>query len=492
VPTPSRRREELGSSTTGRRSFLAGALALVVVGATVRGGGSPAELSASSVATAGLVPSAGSALPGSGPVVASSSHPTVAAALASTPAGGTLVVDRSESVAASLVIDRPTTVVFRSPATLTSTVDGTVFDVRSSDVRIVDADLRGTGALHAGAGRGIVVTGTAASPLERVSIEGARLSSFSRTAVLVTNVSRLDVVGCTIADVGYAGVLLVSCADSVVRGCTVSDVHQPAGFVNSYGIAVTRDEARSLRDSPRSVRVTVEDNTVRGVPRWEGIDTHAGESILIRRNHVTGCRVGIAIVPAGGSATPKEYVFAPRDVVVTGNHVERGVAPDAGAGIVVRGAGSTVGSSAERATAVVEGNLVVGMGGGDHDGGIVLYLTRGVVVRGNTLRDCVRRGVALYHSNDAALVADNVVDGLAALDAGEGPRAAFQVLSAANTATFVANAYRTTATTGPAPVSGLAVAGADNSLTLVRNDWSATTRPVSGRASSVTRFADGP
>lgn len=486
----SRRPEHHHSSRPGRRSFLFGALATA---AAATAGGVASGVGAAPVAAA--EPVSPDAVPTLTVVVASSAHPTVAAALAAVPDGGTLVVDRSESVAAPLVVDRPTTVVFGPSVVLTATADCTVFDVRSSDVRIVDATLVGTGAGRTGAGRGIVVTGTGATPVERVSVEDSHFSSFSHTALLATNVVGLEVVACTISDVGYAGVLLVSCSDSVVRGCTITDVRQPPGYVNAYGIAVTRDESRSLTESPRSVRVTVDGNTVRGVPRWEGIDTHAGESIVIRGNDVSGCAVGIAVVPCQNAATPQEYVYAPTDVVVTGNHVERGASTGTGSGIVIKGAGSTVASASERATAVVEGNVVVGMGGGDREAGILLYLTRDVVVRGNTLSGCVTRGLSLYHSNDATLVVGNTVEGLA-LGTGASIAAAFEVRSASNIATFVGNAYRVSSGSGPVstpvPVRGVSVPGSGNVLDLVRNDWSATTLPVYGRASTITRFADGP
>jgi nitrous oxidase accessory protein NosD len=425
-------------------------------------------------------------------VVASSAWPTVAAALAAVPPGGTLLVDRSEAIASPLIVDRSMTVLFAPTVRLTATAHITMIDVRASDVRVVDAALVGAGSSRAASGKGVVATGTATAPLERLSIEDCTFTGLSHSAVVATSVVGLEVVGCRVDDVGYAGVVLVSCTDAVVRGCTVTEVRQPAGFVNSYGIAVTRDETKSLVDSPRSARVTIDGNTVRGVRLWEGIDTHAGQQIVIRDNTVSGCSVGIAVVPCQNDATPQEYVYAPVDVVVAGNHVERGDSPGTGSGIVVKGAGSTVGSEAERASAVVEDNVVVGMGGGDREAGVLLYLTRDVVVRGNLLSGCVGRGVCLYHSNDATMLVGNRVEGVVPA-AGATVAAAVEVRSSANTATLVGNSYAP----GPdssgsaASVRGVAVPGSGNVLDLLRNDWTATVLPVWGRSSTITRFADG-
>ncbi|WP_157490196.1 right-handed parallel beta-helix repeat-containing protein [Frigoribacterium sp. Leaf186] len=471
--------------TTGRRTFLAAALASAGAGAVgfSRAAADPTAAAAAPASATSAAP------PGLTVVVSSSAYATVHEALRAVPTSGTLLVDRSERVARPLVVDRSMTVLFAPGATLTSTVHATLVDVRASDVRIVDAVLVGAGASAAGAGRAVVATGTAASPLERVSIEACRITGFSHDGVLASNVVGLEVVECSISDVGYAGVLLISCLDSVVRGNAVTDVRQSAGYVNSYGIAVTRDESRSLADSPRSARVTVDGNTVTRVLHWEGIDTHAGESIVVRDNRVTGCSVGIAIVPCQDESRG-QYVYAPTDVVVTGNHVERGEATRPGSGIVVKGAGSTVGSTSERATAVVEGNAVVGMGGGTREAGILLYLTRDVVVRGNVLQACEQRGIALYHSNDRTTVVRNRVVGLV-LSPGSPIGAAIELTSTANTGTLLANTFEVGAV-APSPVRGVSVPGAGNVLDLVRNDWSATTLAVYGRSSTITRFADGP
>lgn len=476
----------------GRRAFLAAAVASAGAGAIglARVVATPSPAAAvPSPAPSSTPTSTTAAPPDLTVVVASSAHATIATALKAVPPSGTLLVDRSEIVATPLMITRPLTVVFAPGVTLTSTVHGTVLDVRASDVRVVDAVLVGPGSSPAGAGRGIRVTGTATAPLERVSIEACRLSGFSHDGVLAAHVVGLEVVQNAISDVGYAGVLLVSCVDSVVRGNTVSDVRQPSGYVNSYGIAVTRDEMRSLADSPRSARVTIDGNTITGVPSWEGIDTHAGESIVVRDNRVSGCSVGIAVVPCPGPDGPDD-VYAPTDVYVTGNHVERGAATRPGSGIVVKGAGSTVGSTAERATGVVERNVVVGMGGGVREAGISLYLTRDVVVRGNELRGCEQRGIALYHSNDHATLVRNRVVGLV-LSTGATIAAAVELSSSANDVTLVGNAYLP-GEGARVPTRGVSVPGAGNILDLVRNDWSATTLPVYGRSSAISRFADGP
>lgn len=94
--------------TTGRRTFLAAALASAGAGAV----GLAQAAVAPTAAAAAPAPATSAAPPGLTVVVSSSAYPTVHDALRSVPTSGTLLVDRSERVARPLVVDRPTTVLF--------------------------------------------------------------------------------------------------------------------------------------------------------------------------------------------------------------------------------------------------------------------------------------------------------------------------------------------------------------------------------------------
>jgi hypothetical protein len=290
----------------------------------------------------------------------------------------------------------------------------------------------------------------------------------------------------SVADVGYAGVLLRSCVDAVVRRCDVTDVHQPSPYGNSYGVIVTRDDTVPMSVSGRSTRVVVEGNTVTGVRFWEGLDTHAGDRVVIRDNVVRDCRVGIAVVPCRDEVD-RSYRHAPTAFVVAGNLVERVDLASPGAGILVKGAGTAVGDDVERATGFVTGNTVRGHGGGT-EAGIVLYLTRGVVVSGTILEGCRDRGVLVYHSNDALTLTRTSVSDLEASTAG-GAVSVVEARSGANTVTVSATSVaRGEGTTGP--VRGLAVANPDNVFDLLANDWRETDLAVWNKGAVVRRWAD--
>ena len=468
-------------SPVGRRAVL---LTGAATAAGVLVASSRASSATAATTGAGDVPQVDTA-PCSSTVV-DTDAPDLDAALASVPDGGELVVTRRWERAAPLEVARPVTVRFTGEGHLAARGDFSVVRVTASHASVVDAVVSGTGGRRAGAGRGIDVVGTHDAPLDDVRISGGRLSDLSHDGVRAEHVSGLVVQGVAVADVAYAGVLLRSCEDSVVRACRVTDVHQPSPYVNSYGVIVTRDDTVSTSVAARSARVVVEGCTVVGVRLWEGLDTHAGDRVVIRDNVVRDCRVGIAVVPCRDELD-RSYRHAPLGFVVADNVVERIDLATPGAGILVKGAGTSVGDAAERATGFVTGNTVRGHGGGT-EGGIVLYLTRDVVVSRTALEGCVDRGVLAYHSNDALTVTRTTVSGLVPSTPG-GAVSAVEARSGANTVTVSATTV-SRVPGAPGPVRGVAVASPDNLVDLLANDWRETDLPVWNKGAVVRRWAD--
>lgn len=398
---------------------------------------------------------------------------------------GVIDVTRAWSLREPLIVDRPLTLRF-SGGSLVTDRDIDLVHIRVGHVRVVDAVLDGPGADHSGLGRGIRATGTAHAPLPSVQVTRARIRGFPHDGVLLEHCEGFAVDDCDIADVGYAGVLMFSCVRGSVTGNRIRRVTQPTPYPNSYGIEAVRATTSGLDDSPRSSRILIADNHVSDVPYWEGIDTHGGSSIAIVRNRVEDCRVGIAVVPSKDEADASATKYAPLDCSVVDNVVTRS-AQGPGSGIVVRGAGETVGSAAERATGIVLRNTVAGYGDGDRDAAILVYLTRGVILAHNRCADGVRRGVSLYHSNEDLTLVGNVVAGLRRQ--GTATSVAVDVRAAANTAVLLDNRY--TAGEPGAPVFGVQCRQADNDVVLVANDWSGTTTSVVATAGAVTRYREG-
>lgn len=395
-----------------------------------------------------------------------------------------LVVSRHWTVNEPIVLDRPLAVRFAG-GSLATDRDIDLVVVRSSDVRIVDAVLRGSGAEQSGLGRGIHVAGSVSAPLADVHVVRADIRGFSHDGVLLEHSSRFSVTACEITDVGYAGVLMFSCVDGTVSHNRIARVTQPSPYPNSYGIEAVRVTTGDLTRAPRSARIVISDNHVSDVPHWEGIDTHGGEAIAIVRNRVEGCRVGIAIVPSKDEDDASATKYAPIDCSVIDNVVSR-QADGPGSGIIVRGAGERVGSTAERATGTVLRNSVTGYGDGDRDAAILTYLTRGLLIAHNRCADGLRRGVSLYHSNNGITLVGNTVSSLR--QQGSATSVAVDVRATENRGLLMENRYVAGAAAGV--VYGVLCRQPMNDLVLVANDWTAATTPVVATAGVVVRYRE--
>lgn len=446
---------------------------------------------AGAVPTAMLVGGERASAAGSGAQAAAVSQPMSDAvverlqdAVAATDRNAVLVVTRHWVLSEPLVIDRPMTIRFVG-GSLSTRQDIDLVVVRSSGVAIVDAVLSGSGSDHAGLGRGVHVAGTVGRPLSDVHLIGADICDFSHDGALFEHCSAFSVLDSRISDIGYAGVLMFSCTDGSVRNNRIARVTQPEPYPNSYGIEAVRATTTGLDGAPRCARIVIADNHVSDVPFWEGIDTHGGQSIAILRNRVEHCRVGIAVVPSKDESNASATKYAPIDCSVIDNVIHR-TTPGPGSGIVIRGAGETVGDDAERANGVVLRNTVTGYGDGDRDGAVLVYLTRHLLVAHNHLPDGVRRGLSLYHSNDGITLVGNRIGGLRAQ--GSATSVAIDVRATQNRGHLLGNRYDRSVESGA--VYGVMCRQTANDLVLVDNDWAATTTAVVAGAGVVVRVRE--
>jgi hypothetical protein len=400
------------------------------------------------------------------------------AALDAVPVGGEFVIDRPWTRSRTLVVQRPLRLRFTGSGALRMTTASTALLVQASDVEIVDAVITGAGADGGGLGHGIAVRGLRGGPLRGVTVRRGHFRDIPHDGVHLEYCDRFRITGVTMERLGYAGIVGVGVVDGTIDANTVRDVRQPAGRVNSYGISLTREARYAPADARRSARVRVTGNRIAGVPAWEGIDTHAGEGIEIRGNVVTGCRVGIAAVPSKDPADREQTSVAPVGLVIADNTVTRspGLAP--GSGIVVSGAGTTVGSTRQRATGVVSGNVVTGAGGSSGEAGILLKLTRGMLVTRNRITASVENAVCLAHSNAAVTVRANRIRGVGGAGIGVNVRAG------ANDGAITGNHFESTP-----HVLAVAVrfGNADNRFVVRQNTWgTARVRIARGGATVAT------
>ncbi|MFZ6991375.1 right-handed parallel beta-helix repeat-containing protein [Curtobacterium sp. RRHDQ66] len=398
------------------------------------------------------------------------------AALDAIPVGGTLMVDRAWTRSVSLAVRHGVTVAFTGAGAIRMSRDVDAIVVTASGVNVVNPVISGIGATATGRGHGIAVMGTAGEPLHDVRISGGRLRDLRHDGVHVEYCDAFVLERTTISSVGYAGVSLVGVVDALVQDTVVSDVRQPAGWPNSYGITVTRNATTAVATTRRSSRIRILRNRVSGVPKWEGIDTHAGSDVEIRDNVVSGCRVGIAAVPSKAAADPTTTDVAPTGLVVAGNVVTRTDALGVGSGILVSGAGSTVGSDAPRATGSVTGNTVTG-GGGTSAAGILVKLTSGFVIADNTVLSSAVDGICLQHSNTGITVRGNRIRGVS------GPSVAIDVRAGANDGVIQDNRVEPS----PKVRVGLRLGSPDNRFVVRGNAFAAATVPEALGGATITR-----
>lgn len=333
-------------------------------------------------------------------------------ALDATGAGDELVIDRAWTRSRSLTVRRSARIRFTGVGSIRMLTDVTAILVEASDVEIVGAVLQGTGAGSDGSGHGIAAVGRRKVPLRGITIRGGRFRDIAHDGVHLEYCDRFRITGTTMERLGYAGILGSGVVDGTIDGNTIRDVRQPGDRVNSYGITLTRDARTAPSQTRRSARVRVLRNRISGVPAWEGIDTHAGQDIEIRGNVVSGCRVGIAAVPSKDPTDRDQTSVAPIGLVIADNTITRGPGLAPGSGIVVSGAGTTVGSTRPRATGKVTGNVITGGGGAAGEGGILVKLTRGLTIEGNRVESSIDNAICLAHSNASVAVRGNRVGGV--------------------------------------------------------------------------------
>jgi hypothetical protein len=400
-------------------------------------------------------------------------------ALAATPAYGVLEIRTSRERTAPWEVTKPCRIVFTRGGSITMTANVSAIRVKSSDVTLQAPRLIGAGGF--GSAAGIEV-----DAVSRFRVLGGSISAFSKYGIVATGADIFAVQDVDFADIAYAGVMLLSCRDGLVSRNRVRNVIQPAGYTNSYGIAASRDSSRSLADAPRSSRIRIEGNLIDGVPKWEGIDTHAGTEISIVGNTVLNTNVGIALVP--GVGTDGADLLAPQNCLVSGNVIDSTVTDGSrSSGIQVVGAGDTIGTPIEAALGcIVTSNTIRRHGkeaGGANDGAITAYTTVGLVVATNTLVESGVRGVHLYHDNQRALVMGNTV--VDTWSESVAYAAAVHLSSTYNSVTLSGNVVgRGSKTAAKVNDRGLFVATAsNNSVTDLTNDFDACTTPVADTGS---------
>lgn len=334
---------------------------------------------------------------------------TLQAAVDATPAGGRLEIRRAWTITAPVNIAKAIRLTCGHGGAVTTSGAGTHgFVVTASDVAFDGVTLIGTGAGTAGTAAAIRATGTESAPIRSLTILNCTIRDFNKYAIEATSIREFTISGNLIENIAYGAVMVLGGVKGHILSNTIRNLVQPTGFVNSYGIAMTRNSAQSLALSPRSSDIVCSGNIIDGVTKWEAIDTHGGENLTITGNRVTNAYIGIALVPCHDEAG--NALYAPKNIIVTNNLLESGKTDGtARSGIQLIGCITTVDNVVEYASGVISDNIVLNFGTQNTSAQAAIFLqaTRGALVSKNRVINGSPNGVNLNNNNQAALVLDN-------------------------------------------------------------------------------------
>jgi parallel beta-helix repeat protein len=151
-------------------------------------------------------------------------------------------------------------------------------------------------------GTGIEAIGTAANPIDHLTIKNCSIAGFN-TGIYLQDVTNVTISNCRITGAWYAGIRIMSGVGGTISGNTVSSIgpqSQAASNANgpddnAYGIDIERLASVSLTANPFSANWTVTGNTVTDVPTWHCYDTHAGQNITFTNNTASRCMRAVFI-----------------------------------------------------------------------------------------------------------------------------------------------------------------------------------------------------
>jgi hypothetical protein len=320
--------------------------------------------------------------------------------------GNTVIIPKGNyKITSSLNIPTNTTIIAYGARIFNTTTQQTILNL-SSGVKIFGLEIEGAGNSIADSnGIGISIVGNDVNNYKtNIAIRDCYIHNIGFYGIYTSFLKDSYIENNRIENVGYAGVMNLSVINVHIDKNKIKGI-LPGQNSNAYGIAFTRASVLSLTTNPRSKDCSANFNTIEDNTIWEALDTHAGDNIEFIGNTINNCKTGIAIVGANISGLGTDY--APIGCRVSGNKIN-GIST--GAGIIVSGAGNTLGSPYEYAIGcIVQGNQLYKCGaqGNANSAGILCTDTESVSITGNTLYQCYANGVNMYNGNKGFCVTGN-------------------------------------------------------------------------------------
>lgn len=304
-------------------------------------------------------------------------------------------------------------VTITGPGKIFRTTHGTILDASAGGIQTWGFEMEGAGNTEYVPGsNAIVAHGTTNAGAAPTYVSGfkarmMRIHGVADMAMSLNYVDDADVQFNEMYDLGRSGVECIGCTDTIVDFNNIHDI-SPGKTGDAYGIIFTRDAVSTdLIQRPRSERCRAVGNRIRNNPTYVGINTHAGNDILIHGNYIANCRVPVDIVSSSIGGVDDH---AANNVTCTDNTLI-GINKDPCIR-AVPGASGTTGSPTEwGAGLVIAGNTCVN-GGNDADtltGGILVQDSLGAVVQGNTIINPAKYGILFFHDNKGFTCAGNTI-----------------------------------------------------------------------------------
>jgi hypothetical protein len=207
-------------------------------------------------------------------------------------------------------------------ATLRSPAGQTGLMIARSGVTLDDVTIIGPQfATYDGSENGIETVGGIAD----LTIRNSHVSRFGGICIRAYKVTDLLITGSAVADCVYAGIMGLSLVRGSIDGNTIDRIGvlgSSANGGNAYGIAIS---AQDFATDPQSADTVVSDNTIRDVPTWHGLDTHAGIRIRFLRNIVRGSRHAIFVTGGNGSERSNGVIVDSNTVYAPSSNIQYGI-----------------------------------------------------------------------------------------------------------------------------------------------------------------------
>ena len=254
-----------------------------------------------------------------------------------------------------------------------------------SNTVLIDLEIEGTGNTVVDIGnRGISIEGLSATSFtENVKIINCNIHGIGFYGIYGEFAKDVVISNNTLKDLGYAGVLFLSGENIKVFNNLIDGI--PVGSAgNSYGVSFTRDAiSTDLSLYPRSKNCFAIGNTIRNIPNWDAIDSHAGDTIIVMNNIIENCKGGISFV--------SNTIYATINSIISQNKV-KGSINSFGARVV--GKFGTVGTPiAYSENNKINNNVFIecGIEGNTNMGAVYCESTKNLIVNNNNIDKSYRQ-----------------------------------------------------------------------------------------------------